>query len=88
MPSPRPAPSPACHDDPANLSEDQRRDLGIVPLPATLTEALKALESDPIASAWMPEPMRRSYLDLKRLEQELAESQSPEELCRRHAESY
>jgi len=79
---------PACHDDPANLSEDQRRDLGIVPLPATLTEALKALESDPIASAWMPEPMRRSYLDLKRLEQELAESQSPEELCRRHAASY
>jgi len=59
-----------------------------LPLPATLSEALKALESDPIASAWMPEPMRRSYLDLKRLEQELAESQSPEELCRRHAESY
>ena len=30
------------------------------------------MQGDPIASAWMPEPMRRSYLDLKRLEQELS----------------
>ena len=50
--------------------------------------ALAALEADAIASAWMPELMRCPYTSLKRLEQELADAQSPEELCRRHAAAY
>ena len=50
--------------------------------------ALAALEADAIASAWMPDLMRSSYTSLKRLEQELAAAQSPEELCRRHAAAY
>jgi len=33
----------------------------------------------------MPELMRSSYTSLKSLEQDLADAQSPEELCRRHA---
>jgi len=74
--------------DPAELSEARRHELGIVPLPATLSEALSALEADAIASSWMSETMRRSYVDLKRLEQELAEAQTPEEVCRRHAAAY
>ena len=44
-----------------------RREPGIVTLPATLTEALSALEADEIASSWMPPTMRRSYVDVKRL---------------------
>jgi len=32
--------------------------------------------------------MRSSHNNLKRLEQELAAAQSPEELCRRHAAAY
>jgi glutamine synthetase len=79
---------PACPGDPADLSEAERRELGIVPLPASLSEALDALEADAIASAWMPDLMRSSYTSLKRLEQELAAAQSPEELCRRHAAAY
>lgn len=50
--------------------------------------ALAALEADAIASAWMPDLMRSSHTSLKRLEQELAAAQSPEELCRRHAAAY
>ena len=79
---------PACDVDPAELSEARRHELGIVPLPSTLSEALTALEGDAIASSWMPETKRRSYVDLKRLEQELAEAQTPEEVCRRHAAAY
>lgn len=79
---------PACPGDPADLSEAERRELGIVPLPASLSEALDALDADAIASAWMPDLMRSSLTSLKRLEQELAAAQSPEELCRRHAAAY
>ena len=49
---------------------------------------IQALEADAIASAWMPDLMRSSHTSLKRLEQELAAAQSPEELCRRHAAAY
>ena len=79
---------PSCDVDPAELSEAQRRELGIVTLPASLTEALTALEADEIASSWMPPTMRRSYVDVKRLEQKLAEEKVPEEVCRQHAAVY
>jgi len=36
----------------------------------------------------MPELMRSSITSLKRLEQELADAQSPEERCLRHAAAY
>ena len=65
-----------------------RREPCIVTLPATLTEALSALEADEIASSWMPPTMRRSYVDVKRLEQKLAEEKVPEEVCRQHAAVY
>ncbi len=79
---------PACPGDPANLSEAERNELALVPLPASLSEALAALEADSIARSWMLELMRSAYTSLKRLEQELADAQTPEELCRRHAAAY
>jgi glutamine synthetase len=79
---------PACPGDPADLSEAERNELAVVPLPASLSEALAALEADSIARSWMPELMRSAYTSLKRLEQELADAQTPEELCRRHAAAY
>lgn len=45
---------PSAATDPADLSEAERLALGIVPLPASLTEALAALEADAIARSWMP----------------------------------
>jgi hypothetical protein len=41
-----------------------------------------------LAHSWMPELMRSSYTSLKRLEQELADAQTPAELCCRHAAAY
>ena len=79
---------PECDVDPGELTEAGRRELGIVALPATLSDALTELEADGIARSWMPETMLRSYVALKRVEQELAEAQTPEEVCRRHAAAY
>lgn len=79
---------PSCDVDPADLTEEQRRGLGIVPLPSTLTEALAELESDAVARSWMPDLMHNSYVDLKTMEEELAATQTPDEVCRRHAAAY
>jgi len=78
----------ACEVDPADLTEAERRQMGIVPLPGSLSEALVELEGDEIALSWMPELMRTAYLDLKRMEQEIADAQSPSEVCARHASAY
>jgi glutamine synthetase len=79
---------PACEADPADLTEVQRHELGIVPLPATLDEALDAFEADEVASAWMPAQMRESYLSVKRLESAMAGELTPEELADRYAQAY
>jgi glutamine synthetase len=57
----------ACPGDPSVLSEAERSELAVVPLPASLSEALAALEADSIARSWMPELMRSAYTSLKRL---------------------
>ena len=79
---------PACEADPADLSEEQRRAMGIVALPATLDEAIDAFEADQIARAWMPDQMRESYLSVKRLEASMAKGMTAKELADRYAEAY
>lgn len=78
----------ACEVDPADLSEQERSDLGIRPLPTTLEEALTELELNETARSWMPELMRVAYQDLKKTEIELAHSSGPERTCLRYAEVY
>jgi len=79
---------PACEADPADLTQQQREQMGIVPLPATLDEALDAFEADEIASSWMPDQMRESYLSVKRLEAQLAAQSSPRQVAERYAQAY
>jgi len=79
---------PACEADPAELTDAQRRELGIVPLPATLEEALAAFEADEVARTWLPEVMRDSYLSVKRLESSMAAGLTAKELADRYAEAY
>lgn len=79
---------PACEADPADLTDAQRRELGIVALPATLDQALEAFEADEVARAWMPEQMRTSYLSVKRLEASMASGMTPNEVAARYAEAY
>ena len=54
--------------DPALLSEEQRQSAGIEPLPATLSDALDALDADPVLLAALGEPLARSYRAVKRAE--------------------
>jgi glutamine synthetase len=85
----RQLPLPAsCDVDPADLSEAQRAELGISPLPSTLGEALQALSINKVARSWMSETMYKAYTDLKRMEIRIAAAQSPDEVCSRHAMVY
>jgi glutamine synthetase len=79
---------PACEADPADLTQQQREQMGIVPLPATLDEALDAFEADEIASSWMPGQMRESYLSVNRLEAQMAAQSSPRQVAERYAQAY
>src|SRR6185295_19564828 len=44
---------PAVDRDPGELSDDERKQLNIVALPATLNAALDALEADELAKSWL-----------------------------------
>ena len=79
---------PACVSDPAELGDDQRSAMGIVPLPSSLEDAIKAFLADEKAVAWLPDTMRDSYLDVKRMEQSLAEAESDEENAARYRRAY
>ena len=54
--------------DPGSLSDDERRRKGIRRLPATLAEALDALERDAVLGEALGPVMARAYLELKRSE--------------------
>ena len=78
----------ACDRDPADLTAEERAQLGIVALPATLAEALDALLDDPQARSWMAPTMLESYLSVKRAEIDLAAGQTPEEICAMYSRAY
>jgi glutamine synthetase len=74
--------------DPAELTAAEREALGVVPLPSSLTEALAALDADPVAKAWLPPVMYESYTLVKRKEIEMFSGTDPAEICRRYHDAY
>jgi glutamine synthetase len=54
--------------NPATLSEDEQRSLGVRPLPRALEDALDALESDDIIRSQVPALLLDSYVAVKRQE--------------------
>jgi glutamine synthetase len=56
--------------DPGTLTEQQRAERGIVPMPATQAEALDALESDELLRASLGPVLADSYLTVRRSEWE------------------
>ena len=79
---------PAVEGDPSDLTQEQRDEMGIVPLPGSLREALEVLDADPVARSWMPDLMYQCFVGVKRTEIELAESLSDDELCERYRNVY
>jgi glutamine synthetase len=59
-----------------------------VPLPASLDEALEALDGDERARVWLPPVMYESYVAVKRAEISLVEGLDPAEACRMYAGAY
>lgn len=61
-------PGTAVEVDPASLSDDERKRLGIVRLPSSLGEAVDAMEADPFFKETLGELLFRSYTTVKRSE--------------------
>ncbi|KQS71349.1 glutamine synthetase family protein [Modestobacter sp. Leaf380] len=68
--------------DPASLSDDERRDAGIRPLPATLSEAAEAFDADEVLAAAFGEELHATVVDVRRGEVALLEEQTAEQVCR------
>jgi glutamine synthetase len=67
--------------DPATLSDEERAFRGIRPLPASLDEALDALEKDDVLIDALGEPLVRTHLAVARAQAEMARGLSPEEVA-------
>jgi glutamine synthetase len=74
--------------DPSELDEEERRSLGIRPLPNSLEEALGALESDAVVRSWFSPNLLDCYLSIKRTEISLLEGAEPKEACERYLRVY
>lgn len=77
-------PGAPCEHDPALLSEAEREQNGIRRLPTTMTAALDELERDGTLMGSMPDLMRRSYLAIRRSEEEAFSAQDEEFELRSH----
>jgi glutamine synthetase len=67
--------------DPATLSEEERASQGIRPFPASLDEALDALEQDDVLIEALGEPLVRTHLAVARAQAEIARKLPPEEVA-------
>ncbi len=74
--------------DPSGLDEEDRRQLGVRPLPASLGEALEALEGDASVRSWLSRDLFDCYLSVKRTEISLLEGADPREGCERYGRVY
>ncbi len=79
---------PLLDRDPADLSDAERQELGITPLPASLDEALDAFAADKTVLGWFTPTMIEAYTSLKRFESAMFADQSPEALCERYRFAY
>ncbi len=74
--------------DPATLNEEERARRGIRPLPASLAEALDALEKSEFLTQTLGESLVRTHLAVGRGQVEAAAALSPEEVAAAARELY
>ena len=79
---------PACDVDPSDLTDEQRAEMGILPLPSSLPEALDLMLADDVVMSWMSPVMAESYVAVKRMEQELTEGETDEQTAERYRNAY
>lgn len=81
-------PPPIVRGDPDEMGEDQRKALGIHRLPASMAEALAAIEADATVQGWFMPVFLDCYFAMKRKEAELVAGLEGQALCDRYAEIY
>jgi glutamine synthetase len=67
--------------DPATFSEEERAERDIRPLPASLDQALNALENDEVLIEALGAPLVRTHLAVGRAQAEIARELAPEEVA-------
>jgi glutamine synthetase len=67
--------------DPATLSDEERASSGILPLPASLDEAVDALEEDHVLIEALGEPLVRTHVAVARAQAAMARELPPEEVA-------
>ena len=81
-------PGEALLSDPADLSESEREARGIARLPASLGEAIDALEKDEVLVHAMGEVLSREYILIKRADCQDSQEKSLEEELEQHFHRY
>ena len=79
---------PLLEGDPSELDEEERSRLGVQQLPASLGEALEALEGDEIVRSWLSRDLFDCYVGVKRTEISLLQDADPAEICERYSRVY
>jgi glutamine synthetase len=79
---------PIVRADPDDMTADDRARLGIHRLPASLPEALAALQADPVACGWMTPTFLECWMGMRQKELEIVAGLDDAALCRRYAEVY
>jgi glutamine synthetase len=79
---------PILERDPAQLDEAEAARFRVGGLPSSLADALKALEHDETARAWMTPLMYDAYVAVKHAEIAAADGEELHELCRRYGDIY
>ncbi len=79
---------PPLDRDPAELDAEETERYRVGELPASLEDALQALEEDDVARTWMNPLLHEAYMSVKRAEVAAVSEWEPAERCRRYAEIY
>ena len=79
---------PAVDKDPSELTDAERKALGIVALPTSLDTALSTFGIDRVVLGWFTDRMQACYIGIKKMEQIFAYTHTPEQLCQRYHDAY
>ena len=79
---------PLVQEDPHDMGEARRRELGIRPLHASLGEALDALRADPEVCGWFAPNLLDTFIAVKRKEIALCEGLSPNDISEKYRNAY
>jgi glutamine synthetase len=71
-----------------DMTDEERRAIGLAPLPGSLKEAIDLLQADPVICQCLGPELLDVYLRLKRTEIDAVRGQSDEEICSRYAAVY